>query len=107
MTRRRARGTTKQRGYSGHHPKLRAQWEPAVASGLVLCHAIICLKSSRLIRPGEPWDLGHTADRTAWTGPEHMACNRADGARRKNRKRRPPPSAARVLPQQWVTSRRW
>jgi len=100
-------GTTVQRGYGTPHKKLRLQWEPIVDAGQAFCHATICVKPSRRIIPGTPWTLGHTADRSAWTGPEHQHCGAADGARRKNRKRRTPPPAARVLPQQWVTSRRW
>ena len=84
----RTSGTTKQRGYSGEHPKLRRHWKPIVDAGQAHCHAIVCLQPSRWIQPGTPWHLGHTADRTAWTGPEHERCNTADGARRKNHKQR-------------------
>ena len=78
----RYRGTTAARGYGGQHQKLRAQWKPAVDAGQAICHAAICLHPSRWIQPGTPWHLGHTADRTAWTGPEHALCNEADGGRR-------------------------
>jgi len=85
------KGSTKQRGYSGQHPRLRAQWKPQVDAGQVMCHAIICLEErdgrGRRIQAGAPWHLGHTADRTGWTGPEHQRCGAADGARRGNRRR--------------------
>jgi hypothetical protein len=87
----RTRGTTTQRDYGSPHQKLRAQWEPLVDAGRVNCHATICLEElngrTRHIHPGTPWDLGHTPDRAAWTGPEHQRCSRADGARRGNRMR--------------------
>jgi hypothetical protein len=101
MARRRWYGTTKQRGYSGQHPRLRKQWQPLVDAGLVSCHALICLKEGRRIQPGEPWDLGHTPDRTGWTGPEHQECNRADGTRRKNSRYR------QESPPILLTSRNW
>lgn len=70
----RARGTRQQRGYDKTHDRLRKQWEPQVVTGKIRC-----------ARCGEPitgaWDLGHTEDRTAWTGPEHAGCNRAAGGR--------------------------
>jgi len=107
----RTHGTTRQRGYGRPHQKLRAQWEPIVNTGQVPCHAIICLEErdgrGRIIRPGTPWQLGHTPDRTAWTGPEHQRCGAADGARRKNQKRKTIPAQPRVLPTRWTTSRRW
>jgi hypothetical protein len=98
----RTNGTTKQRGYSGHHQRLKNQWRPLVDAGQTLCQAAVCLEEqdgrTRWIQPGTPWHLGHTPDRTAWTGPEHRRCNTADGARRKNK---------RVNPRQWITSRAW
>jgi hypothetical protein len=93
------RGKTAARGYGGGHQRLRAQWKPAVDAGQAWCHAVVCLKPSRHITPGTPWHLGHTPDRTAWTGPEHSVCNLSDGAVRGNRMR------GRVS--QWVTSRQW
>jgi len=44
---------TSLRGYGGHHQALRAKVTPAVASGTVKCW-----RCGRLIRSGEPWDLG-------------------------------------------------
>jgi hypothetical protein len=67
-----ARPSAYHRGYDATHRKLRKAWEPDVAEGIV-----DCAKCGRLIIPGTPWDLGHTDDRTDWTGPEHAACNRA------------------------------
>ena len=99
----RSRGTTKQRGYSGQHPKLRAKWKPLVDAGQVSCHASICLMPTRWIPPGSSWHLGHTPDRTGWTGPEHERCNEADGARRGNRMR----GTRQRQPARWVTSRPW
>jgi hypothetical protein len=93
------RRTTKQRGYSGQHQKLHAQWKPAVDAGQVNCHATICVKPTRRIQPGTPWHLGHTTDRTSWTGPEHEQCSIADRNRRYNQARRQPPA--------WTTSRAW
>jgi len=75
------------RGYGYQHQQLRTWWTPIVQAGGVLCHAKTCIMPSRTITPGELWDLGHTEDRTRWTGPEHQRCNRSDGARRKNARR--------------------
>jgi hypothetical protein len=77
----RARGTRQQRGYDAAHDRLRAQWKPKVDRASVHCHAEVCVMPARLILPGQPWDLGHTPDRKAWTGPEHATCNRAAGGR--------------------------
>jgi hypothetical protein len=73
---------TTERGYGTKHQQLRADWEPKVRAGLVDCHAVICLEQSRYIHPTAEWDLGHTPDRTRWTGPEHTRCNRVEGGRR-------------------------
>lgn len=73
------RGSPAARGYGREHQELRDQWASRVAAGVVHCHHPDC---GQLIRPGEPWDLGHTIDRGAsggpvYRGPEHQACNRA------------------------------
>lgn len=70
------RGTRQQRGYTAQHDHLRAQLDPIVQAG----HAT-CMRCGQPIEPGTPWDLGHTDDRTAWTGPEHSRCNRSAGGR--------------------------
>ena len=76
-----ARGTRQARGYGPEHDRLRRRWKPKVDRGEVDCHAKVCVMPIRLILPGERWDLGHTDDRTAWTGPEHARCNRVAGGK--------------------------
>lgn len=76
----RQRGTPAQRGYGTDHAQERARWEPEVRAGRVRC-----AKCRRLLRPTEPWDLGHTTDRTGWTGPECITCNRGEGGRMASR----------------------
>jgi hypothetical protein len=73
---------TAARGYGGKHQQLREHWAPKVKAGLVDCHAVVCIEQSRRIAPGSEWDLGHTPDRTRWTGPEHSTCNRSEGGKR-------------------------
>jgi hypothetical protein len=75
------RGTRQARGYGPEHDRLRRQWAPKADAGLVDCHAEVCLMPQRRIWLGMEWDLGHTSDRTAWTGPEHAACNRSAGGK--------------------------
>lgn len=84
---RRTYGKTAERGYGGEHQRLRARWAPQVAAGKAWCHALICKMPARWIAPGTDWDLGHTAARDSWTGPEHASCNRGEGAARGNRAR--------------------
>jgi hypothetical protein len=62
------------RGYGATHKRLRRQWARIVNAG-----GVECARCGRLIFPGELWDLGHSDDRTAYTGPEHQICNRSAG----------------------------
>lgn len=87
--------STTARGYGAEHQRVRAQWAKAVAAGTAECHARICLHATRAIDPDEAWDLGHNESRTTWTGPEHVKCNRTEGARHRDRDR------------PFLTSRNW
>lgn len=77
------------RGYDARHRAVRASVKAVVDAGQAFC-----VRCGKHIAPGAPWDLGHTDDRTGWTGPEHTHCNRSAGAQVGNRRRRgdPPPS---------------
>lgn len=77
------RRTTSQRGYGWAHQRVREQWAPKVAAGVV-----VCARCGKPISPGQRWDLGHTEDRRAWHGPEHASCNRSAGGKNGNRVRR-------------------
>lgn len=77
----RQRGSRQARGYDAGHDRERSRWAPLVAAGAVDCRAAACLEPRRRIAPDAAWDLGHTADRRHWTGPEHARCNRAAGGR--------------------------
>jgi hypothetical protein len=87
-----SQASTTARGYGRAHQLQRAKWQTTVNAGLAHCHAKLCLMPTRWIEPGSTWDLGHTEDRTAWTGPEHTRCNRSEGSHRywQRRARRPP-----------------
>ena len=76
-------GSTTARGYGAAHKAERKRLAPTVAKGQTPC-----ARCGQLIEVGEPWDLGHTDDRTGWTGPEHADCNRAAGARTRNARAR-------------------
>ena len=87
-----------ERGYDAAHDHERERWAPIVASGAAQCANPICLRPTRTIYPHEPWDLGHTEDRSGWRGPEHRACNRAEGGRK---------GSATTNPRNRMTIRRW
>lgn len=85
----RTNGTTTQRGYGADHKAERARWQRRIDRGeQVECHATRCLRPGVPIVRGSEWDMGHTDDRTAWTGPEHRDCNRSAGAVKRNAGRR-------------------
>jgi hypothetical protein len=96
--------STAQRGYGKAHRRKRAEWEPLVEAG-----GVVCWRCRRLIVAGrisQPdgkggfrlvsnWHLGHSDDRTRWLGPEHSACSVAAGARAGARKVNAKPKAVR------------
>ena len=89
-------GDTTARGYGWLHQRTRAAWAPLVAAGQVCC-----ARCGHPIVPGQPWDLGHTEDRTGYTGPEHRSCNRAAGARKANASRQRLAGIRRAMRERW------
>lgn len=83
--------STTARGYGTSHQRERKRWERRVASGDVMCARQGPKCIGKPISPGQPWDLGHNDDRTAYSGPECVPCNRgaggANGAKVANQKR--------------------
>src|SRR5665213_3549836 len=75
--------STSERGYGIAHQAMRAALVPIVVSG-----GAVCARCGKRIAPDEPWDLGHSDDRSRWTGPEHASCNRSAGSRLKLRRLR-------------------
>ena len=73
----RARGTTKNRGYSGQHQRTRASIVDAMAQGSV----VRCIDCSVVLTP-KTLHLGHTDDRTGYRGPQCGTCNDSDAGRR-------------------------
>ena len=91
-------GGTVARGYGEDHRRDRRRWKVKVDAGVVLCR-----RCGRLIRPDEPWDLGHDDfDRSLPASPEHRGCNRATRAHAaKRRKRKSQLYGARVRSRIW------
>ena len=71
--------STSARGYGAAHQRERKRWEPIVAAGGVMCARQGPKCIGKPIQPDQPWDLGHSDDRTEWTGPECVPCNRGAG----------------------------
>lgn len=71
------------------HKRERRRWAPVVTSGNGWCAERICLMPTRWLDPGQPWDLAHDHQHGGYLGPAHPRCNRAEGAARGNRARRP------------------
>lgn len=78
--------TTTEQGYGWRHQQQRARWAKVIkADGGAQCMADKCLMRTRWINPDEDWDLGHYPGQRGWRGPEHVKCNRSEGARNSNR----------------------
>lgn len=76
--RERDRGTTKERGYSGQHQRMRAQIVSDMQRGVI----IRCVSCTAVLTP-DTFDLGHTDDRSDYLGPQCAnKCNRRDAGRR-------------------------
>ena len=102
MARKRWRGTTTQRGYGADHQALRRQLLAQFTPGQP------CARCGQPMWTKAHIDLGHTADRSAYTGLEHRRCNRADGARRGNKRRGwRTVTVTTVTMQPWQPSRDW
>jgi hypothetical protein len=62
----RYRRSPEARGYGAGHVAIRRRLAPLVATGLMEC-----ARCGLPIEPGQAWDLGHSPDRTRYSGPEH------------------------------------
>jgi hypothetical protein len=65
------RRSTAKRGYGEAHQARRRLLTPFVDTGMATC-----ARCGKRIEAGEAWDLGHSDDRSRYSGPEHMTCNR-------------------------------
>lgn len=91
-----SKGTTTERGYGATHKHQRAKWDPIVKAGGVVCARQGPKCTGNPIDPDQSWDMGHNEDRTAWTGPECIPCNRGEGGR----------NGAAVTNAKWTTTTR-
>ena len=67
--------TNAERGYDAAHVRERARWQRILDSGrVVMCTSYLCVSPDAPVDPTN-WHLGHTSDRTTWTGPQHPGCN--------------------------------
>jgi hypothetical protein len=89
-----ARPSTTLRGYGPRHRATRRGLEPFVLAG-----GVDCARCGEPISPGEEWHLGHTDDRTGYTGPEHARCNVRAGAEKATRARWYPPPPPEQQPE--------
>lgn len=69
---------------------MRAELKATVEAGAAYCTELICLHPNRWIQPGQRWDLAHDRSQPGqYLGPAHARCNRAEGARYGNKRRKP------------------
>lgn len=73
--------STSGRGYGSDHQRIRKAL-------LAEAYGQDCHHCGEPMLPGQALDLDHTADRTGYRGFAHASCNRSEGARRGNAKRR-------------------
>jgi hypothetical protein len=76
----RARGTTKQRGYSGRHQTRRA----AIVATMNAGTTVRCIDCKVTLTPST-LHLGHTDDRTGYRGAQCSTCNDSEAGRKSHR----------------------
>ena len=102
---------------SGTHPKYRTRQHREFrarllaqlkADGYLTCTATVCLFPTRYItnpngRAMDGLHAGHHPDGVTYRGPEHAQCNREDGAKRAQQRRRTKrtPTQAPSSPLRW------
>jgi len=75
-----ARGSREARGYDYAHRQFRKAFIEEHQAG-----TLICWRCRELIRPDEPFHLGHDDnDRNLYRGAEHVRCNTATNGRTNN-----------------------
>ncbi|MFJ9114470.1 endonuclease domain-containing protein [Streptomyces sp. NPDC102394] len=84
------KNTTTAQGYGYSHQALRRALLPDA-------YGKPCPHCGKPMLRGQSLDLDHTPDRSGYRGMAHASCNRADGARRGNARRK----------RRWTTTRQW
>ena len=70
---------TTDRGYGWKHQQERKKWARIIDTGAAV---IPCARCGETIKAGTKWELGHTEDRSRYSGPEHFLCNRQAGGKK-------------------------
>lgn len=80
--------------YDAKHRQLRGYWKSRIAAG----HLVCCSRCGEPISTSQPFDLGHTRDRSQHSGPEHARSadcseggNRATSTHMARDRKRPQP----------------
>lgn len=76
---------------SKEHRDERAKWQRQLErDGYLICMQPVCVMTTRTIRVGDRWHLGHDDLGVHYIGPTHPLCNVKDGARRARAKQSAP-----------------
>lgn len=78
-----AERSTSDRGYGADHQRIRRAL-------LAEAYGQLCHHCGWPMLKGQALDLDHTADRSGYRGFAHASCNRSDGAKRGNKRRKTP-----------------
>ena len=101
--------STNDRGYGSRHQRERAGYQQRIDRGATFqcaCDRDRCTRHDgrcpTIIASGVAWDLGHNEDRSGYTGPECVACNRSEGGKNGNRVARENAAGFETVDRGWL-----